>query len=115
MSRYGGGRDTTEGYKRIDVSDGFQRIEDPVEFERAANELLHHTQELNRYTGSVFTSNPTGERQSGQDSLLIKTMNAIPLRQAEELAYFALQVNTSAGTGVVNRQNKLDGTKVPHQ
>ena len=97
------------------ASDGFLRIEDPVEFERAANELLHHTQELNRYIGSVFTSNPSGERQSGQDSLLIKTMNAIPLRQAEELAYFALQLNTSAGAGVVNRQNKKDGLKVPHQ
>jgi len=87
-------------------------IESPAQFDQAANRLLHHTQELNSDIGSLFTSNLSEERHPAPDSLLRVAINAIPLRQSQEIARFAARLS-SAQPG--NRLEHGDEKKVPDE
>jgi hypothetical protein len=85
-------------------------IENPAQFDQAANRLLHHTQELNSNIGSLFTSNLSEEHHPGPDSLLTDAINAIPLRQSQEIARFAERLSfAEPGT----RLEHGDEKKVP--
>jgi DNA-directed RNA polymerase specialized sigma24 family protein len=77
-----------------DFGEQMIRIEDPTQFNRAANQLLHQTQDLNSDIGRLFASNPSGAEQS--DALLATTMKSIPLRQSEEITRFAVELKTSS-------------------
>jgi DNA-directed RNA polymerase specialized sigma24 family protein len=96
-----------------DAGNLFVQIENPMEFNHAANQLLHQTQDLNSDVGRLFTSNPSGERHPAQDGLLATTLNAIPLRQSKEIARFATQLSSSGGAVPVNRQGNGDDKMIP--
>lgn len=68
-------------------------IENPQQFDQAATQLLHQAQDLNSDVGRLFTSNPSATEQP--DALLVTTINAIPLRQAEEMTHFAAELKTA--------------------
>ena len=80
-------------------------IENPDQFSRAADQLLHQTQHLNSDVGRLFTSNASVEKQPAQDARPATTMNAIPLRQAEEITRFAVELKTSGKSAVEKRES----------
>jgi DNA-directed RNA polymerase specialized sigma24 family protein len=72
----------------------FPAIADPAQFKQVADQLLHQTQDLNRDVGAVFTSTPSAAgNQNVQWAAMVR---AIPLRQAEEIARFGVQLHASA-------------------
>jgi hypothetical protein len=77
------------------VGDPIQ-IHDPEHFKQATDHLLHLTQDLERDVGGAFTSNGSGDAQSGQDAQLTHIVRVIPLREAEEIARFAAKLHASA-------------------
>jgi DNA-directed RNA polymerase specialized sigma24 family protein len=77
------------------VGDPIQ-IHDPAHFKQATDHLLHLTQDLERDVGGAFTSNGSGDAQSGQDAQLTHIVRVIPLREAEEIARFAAKLHASA-------------------
>ncbi len=87
-------------------------IENPAQFDQAANRLLQHTQELNSDIDSLFTSNLSEERHPAPDSQFRAVINAIPLRQSQEIARFAARLS-SAEPG--NRLEHGDEKKVPDE
>jgi DNA-directed RNA polymerase specialized sigma24 family protein len=89
------------------------RIENPDQFTRAADQLLHQTQDLNSDVGRLFTSNASVEKQPAQNSRLTTTMNAIPLRQAEEITRFAVELTTSGRSTLQNREHLENDKGVP--
>jgi DNA-directed RNA polymerase specialized sigma24 family protein len=91
------------------------RIEKPDQFTRAADQLLRQTQDLNGDVGRVFTSNSSVEKQPAQDSRLATTMNAIPLRQAEEITRFAVELKTSGRSALEKRESNGMDKGIPEQ
>jgi hypothetical protein len=71
-------------------------IDNSVQFNLAAGQILHQMQELNGNIGRLFTSNPSAAVQSAPDSVLASSMSAIPLWQAEEISRFAARLGASA-------------------
>jgi hypothetical protein len=97
------------------VGGGPLQVESPEQFNRAASELLRQIQDLNRDVGESFASSASGGRPLGQDDLLERAMNAIPLRRAGEIISFAGRLNSSARAASVNRQNSQDGQNILDQ
>jgi hypothetical protein len=67
---------------------------------------------LNSDVGRLFTSNASIEKQPAQNSRLTTTMNAIPLRQAEEITRFAVKLTTS-GRSTLQREHLQNDNGVP--
>jgi DNA-directed RNA polymerase specialized sigma24 family protein len=90
------------------------RIENPAQFKDATEHLLRGIQELNRKVGDAFASNASAESQPAEDALLKGAINAIPLRQAEEIKRFAVALNASAKTASGLEQNEQNGQDAPN-
>jgi DNA-directed RNA polymerase specialized sigma24 family protein len=88
-----------------DTDSSFVRIENSDQFHHAANQLLRQTQDLNKEIGKLFTSNASGETQPASASRLAAMMSAIPLRQAEEINHFAVELETSERSTVQTRED----------
>jgi len=95
------------------ATESLVRIENPDQFTRATDQLLHQTQDLNSDVGRLFTSNASIEKQPAQNSRLMTTMNAIPLRQAEEIIRFAVKLTTSGRSTLQNREHLQNDNGVP--
>jgi hypothetical protein len=91
-----------------DVGSQIVRIENPAQFNQVAKQLLDQTEDLNSDVGNLFTANSSAEKHPAQDALLLTTMNAIPLRQSQEIGRFAAQLNSSGGSSPVNPQINRD-------
>lgn len=76
------------------------QIENPEQFDQTATQLLHQAQNLNSDVGRLFTSNPSGTEQP--DALLVTTINAIPLHQAEAMTHFAAELKTAGSSIPLN-------------
>ncbi|WP_433972826.1 sigma-70 family RNA polymerase sigma factor [Tunturiibacter lichenicola] len=84
-------------------------IESSSQFNNAAMELLHQTQDLNSDIGQLFTANPTAAGQSDPDSLLSTIMKAIPLWQAEQVTRFASKLKNSERSALADPAKRDDG------
>jgi hypothetical protein len=102
-----------QGGESPDTPEQLIEIEGPAQFNRATSRLLHRTQDLNSDVGSLFSSNPLKVEQS--DALLATTMKTIPLRQAEEITRFAVELKSSAKSAVVKPQNGGDDKGILEQ
>jgi hypothetical protein len=89
-------------------------IDNSVQFNLAAGQILHQMQELNGDIGRLFTSNPSAAVQSAPDSLLASSMSAIPLRQAGEISRFAARLGASARSAPASPR-KLRDEHAPKQ
>jgi DNA-directed RNA polymerase specialized sigma24 family protein len=98
-----------------DATPALVRIENPDQFNRAVDQLLHQTRNLNSDVGRLFTSNASVEKQPVQDSRLAATINAIPLRQAEEITRFAVELKTSGKSALDNREKSENGKGIQEQ
>ena len=76
-------------------------INNSAQFNSATTQLLGQTQALNNDVGKLFTANPLVVGLSTPDSLLMSSLNAIPLSQAEELTQFAARLTTSEKSAVI--------------
>jgi hypothetical protein len=103
------------GEQLSDAGGEFVQIENPAQFKQSTDQLLREIQDLNRDVGGAFTSSASAEDQPAQDTLLRTTLNAIPLRQAEEIKRFAVALNASATAAPVNQPNSQDVPNVPEQ
>jgi DNA-directed RNA polymerase specialized sigma24 family protein len=88
------------------------KIEDPAQFKQATDQLLRLTQDLERDVGGAFTSNASGDNQSGQYEQLTNLVRVIPLQEAEEIARFAVKLHASA-TFVNGKNNNQDSQITP--
>ena len=88
--------------KEMPKSSG-QRIEinNSAQFNSATTQLLGQTQALNNDVGKLFTASPLVVGPSTSDSLLMSSLNTIPLSQAEELTQFAARLTTSEKSAVI--------------
>jgi hypothetical protein len=98
------------------VSNAGDAIEDPTQFARAANQLLLRTKSLNRSVGSAFASSPSSDATPASiDSLIAATRDAIPLREAVDITSFAVELNASARTAMINRQHSQIDKQSPNK
>jgi hypothetical protein len=65
--------------------------------------------------GRLFTSNASVEKQPVQDSRLAATINAIPLRQAEEVTRFASELKTSGRSALDNPEKSENDEGIQEQ
>jgi hypothetical protein len=91
------------------------QIENPTQFNRAASEILHQTQDLNNDVGRLFTSSASAEKQPAQDALIEMAMKAVPLRLAEEITRFSVQLQDAGRSEAVDRKDSRNDRTVPTQ
>ncbi len=104
---------STQSYDSPDAGEPSIQIESPVQFNQAASQLLHRTQNLNSDIGRLFASNTSGAEQT--DTLLETTIKAIPLHQTEEITRFAVELNSSARSKVTSPQSAEDNKRIPER
>jgi hypothetical protein len=73
------------------------RIADPEHFAKAAGVLLQQVRDLNRQVGAFFTASGKAAAPEQLDAALKTIMDTIPLRNAEELASFAVRLGGPEG------------------
>ena len=73
-------------------------MDDPEHFAKAAGLLLRQVRDLNQKTGAFFASSGKIVLQENLDASLKAIMDAIPLKQAEEVTSFATQLGGKKST-----------------
>jgi DNA-directed RNA polymerase specialized sigma24 family protein len=75
--------------------DGTQ-IDNPAQFAQSAHRLLNKVQEIDHQVSTVFASRSSEGKEMGGTSILTATIQAIPLRQGEEMRTFAERLAAAA-------------------
>jgi hypothetical protein len=100
---------STAGAAMPETTGGSGPIENPLQFNEAAGQLLQRVQELDRHVSSVFASGASGETQASQDDLVAGIIRVVPLQRSTEIRSFAMELSSSA----THRPSDGDVQKIP--
>ncbi|MGB8481505.1 MAG: hypothetical protein WCE63_22090 [Acidobacteriaceae bacterium] len=84
----------------VTVGSGSFQIDTAANFARAATELLHQTQDLNRKVGRAFTSGSATDVTRNADFLVADAMHSIPLQDTAKIASFASRLANSENAAI---------------
>ena len=81
-------------------------IDDPVQFLRAAAELLRQVRDLNRRTGDFFASNGKTMSDANLNASIQTIMDTIPLEQAEDVVAFSTRLSRLERSQQISAQTR---------
>jgi DNA-directed RNA polymerase specialized sigma24 family protein len=80
-------------------------VDSPAQFMGVAAQLLRDTQATNQQISNTFAIHGAENTKSDPDSLLASVRSAIPVKEAAEVASFAVKLNASARAAQMNQPN----------